>query len=159
MKRYLIVSAGTLLALLLAIGCAQKPPEDQLFQEATKLQADAAQLKSGDSTNTQAIEKFQEAVGKYEKLVKLYPEGKNAANSQFMVGWIYANEIKDLEKAKAAYEAFLEKYSTVADSGIVVGAKVELEFLGKPVDSLLKNIPKESQTALSDTAKGEGTNP
>ncbi|MCX6638955.1 MAG: hypothetical protein NTW14_00520 [bacterium] len=123
MKRYTVLL--TIFALLLlAVGCQQKPKgpaAEEIFAAAKKYQGEA---------------KTDSALIKYEELVKLYPKDKFAAQSQFMVGFICANEKKDLPRAEKAYRAFLAKYSNTADSGMVASAKWELENLGKDISQI-----------------------
>jgi outer membrane protein assembly factor BamD (BamD/ComL family) len=138
MKRIVIGLCLLPLILLLVAGCEKKPPEEQIFNEAKKFQEEA---------------KYAEAVASYEKLVQMHPRGKFAPQSQFMVGFIEANELKDLTKAEAAYKAFLEKYSTKADSGMVASAQWELKNLGKDINQIqdLAPIIQKDSSAIADT--------
>lgn len=141
MKRIVILLTLIPLIFLLAAGCAKKPPEDQLFNDAKKLQEEG---------------KYTDAVAGYERLVQLHPRGKYAPQSQFMVGFICANELKQLDKAESAYKTFLEKYSSKADSGMVASAQWELKNLGKDINEIqdLSGIMgKEGQQAAADTTQ------
>jgi outer membrane protein assembly factor BamD (BamD/ComL family) len=143
MKRIILALSLLPVILLLAVGCQKKPSEDMIFNEAKKFQEES---------------KYSEAVTSYEKLVKFHPRGKYAPQSQFMIGFILANDLKDIKRAEAAYKTFLEKYSSKADSGMVASAEWELKNLGKDINEiqdLSGIIQQETQTA-SDTAK---TNP
>jgi len=127
-----VILSLTFLALILAlvIGCQKGPKAEDLFTEAKKLQEE---------------QKYDEAVVKYEQLVELHPKSQYAPQSQFMIGFIYANEIKDLEKAKVAYETFLNQYADRSDSGMVASAEWELENLGKDINEItdLSAVPEE----------------
>ncbi|MDP8237482.1 MAG: tetratricopeptide repeat protein [Candidatus Hatepunaea meridiana] len=81
-------------------------------------------------------EKYEDAIRIYRKLVREYPETRQGINSQFMIGYIYANHLKDLEQAKIELNRFLESYSEKADSGLVAGAKFELDYLGKDISDI-----------------------
>ncbi|MCX7835192.1 MAG: tetratricopeptide repeat protein [bacterium] len=107
-------------------GCV-KANEEDLFNEAKSLQEK---------------QQTKQAIAKYEELISKFPKGKYAAKSQFMVGFLYANELKDYSKAKSAYENFLKNYSTEVDSGMVASAKWELKYLGKDINEIeeLKNL-------------------
>lgn len=134
MKQNLGISFFIVLVIFVFNGCV-KANEEELFNEAKMLQ-----------------EKQQtaEAIAKYEELIRTYPKGKYAAKSQFMVGFLYANDLKDYPKAKAAYENFLEKYSTEVDSGMVISARWELKYLGKDINEIeeLKNIVPPDTTEI-----------
>jgi hypothetical protein len=56
----------------------------------------------------------------------------------FMVGYIYANHIQDLDKAKQHYNAFLEKYPQHDLSDDV---QFELANLGKDPSEFFKDAP------------------
>lgn len=82
---------------------------------------------------------FQRSVATYQRLLTDLPQSAHAAQSQFMVGYIYANEIKDLDRARQAYEAFQQKFpqhdlsDDVAFELSHLGKDInELEFLSKP---------------------------
>ena len=81
MKRGLLFLTILPLMLALIIGCQKGPTAEDVFNEAKQLQEDA---------------NYADAVTKYEKLVQMHPKSKYAAQAQFMIGFIYANELDDL---------------------------------------------------------------
>ncbi len=120
MRSLLSVLLVALVAVAI-IGCQGKPSEEELFEKAKQAQ---------DAQDTQA------AIAAYKDVVKHYPDGDKADEAQFMVGFLYANALNDLDNARTAYEAFLENYSTSSDSGMVLSARWELEHLGKDVQEI-----------------------
>ena len=86
-------------------------------------------------------EEFTEAVKNFKSLIEYYPEGKHAAESTFMIGFIYANSIKNFDEAKIYYTTFIEKYP---DHDLADDAKYELETLGQDINDL--PIFKNSET-------------
>lgn len=140
MKRIIVLLSFMPLVLLMAGGCQKKPAEEMIFNEAKKFQEEG---------------KYSEAVASYEKLVQQHPRGKYAPQSQFMVGFILANELKDVKGAEAAYKAFLKKYSSKADSGMVASAEWELKNLGKDINEIqdLSGIMQKEGQTLADTSK------
>jgi len=76
---------------------------------------------------------FEEALNNFKLLIKYYPDGDMAAKSVFMIGFINANHVNDLEEARKYYTQFIEKYP---DHELVDSAKYELETLGKSIDEL-----------------------
>jgi outer membrane protein assembly factor BamD (BamD/ComL family) len=127
MKRLTLIATISALALSLIIGCSSKPSDESLFEKARAFQ------ESQD---------YDKAVEVYRDIVRLYPDGERSDEAQFMVGFIYANDLKDFDKAKTEYQAFMDNYSATADSGMVLSAKWEIENLGKDISDIdqLKNI-------------------
>lgn len=121
MKRVIFCLMLVPFILVFMSGCKKGPSPEDIFSQAKSLQEE---------------QKYAEAVVKYEELVALHPKNKLAAQSQFMVGFICANELDDLEKAAEAYKAFLENYASTSDSGMVASAKWELENLGKDINEI-----------------------
>jgi TolA-binding protein len=76
---------------------------------------------------------FQRAVTTYQRLLTETPQSAHAAQSQFMVGYIYANEIKDLDRARQAYETFQKNFPQHDLSDDVA---FELAHLGKDINEL-----------------------
>ena len=141
MKRLVILlTLIPVVFLLSSTGCEKKPSEDQLFGDARKLQEEG---------------KYAEAVTGYEKLIQVHPRGKYAPQAQFMVGFICANELKDLGKAEKAYKSFLEKYAAQSDSGMVASARWELENLGKDINQIedLSGVIGQGEQQAADTVK------
>ncbi len=140
MKRIVPALGFLAVVLLLVAGCQKKPAEEQIFSEAKKFQEEG---------------KYADAVASYEKLVQVHPRGKFAPQSQFMVGFILANELKDIKRAETAYKAFLDKYSATADSGMVASAQWELKNLGKDINQIqdLSGITNQDNQAVADTSK------
>jgi len=101
----------------------------------------------------QKDEKYEAAVKIYRQIACDYPKTKSGANSQFMVGYIYANHIKDLKQAEIELNRFIDKFGNVADSGLVAGARFELKWLGKDIDEIpiLSDIG-QGISAPTDTA-------
>ncbi|NUO18301.1 tetratricopeptide repeat protein [bacterium] len=120
MLRYLIRgSILTGLALtLLSLGCKSGPTDQELFERANTAQ--------GQSD-------FPTAIKAYEELVQRYPKSDYAPKCQFMVGYLYANHLKDTEKARAAYQAFIRNYP---DDSLVKDAQWELDHLGQDVNEI-----------------------
>lgn len=101
---------------------AEKKSEEQLYAEAQ------ACSEKGN---------FTLAIKTYEEILKLYPESPNSYKAQFLIGFVYSENLKDYNKAKEVYEKVIKKYP---DCDLADDAKVMLESMGS--DSLLKNLPK-----------------
>jgi TolA-binding protein len=133
-------STRTLLVLILTAtiaACNKGPTQDQLFENAKKAQEDS---------------NFPAAISAYQEIVKRFPKSPQAAQCQFMVGYLYANHVKNLDMARQAYQTFLRNYP---EDALVKDAQWELDHLGKDVneiDELNKILAKDSAGVKSDTS-------
>ena len=114
------------LTLLMLIACAKKLTENDLYKQAEEMYQ---------------TQKFEEAVFTFDQMLTDFPEGELAPKAAFMMGYIYANELGQLDKAKDYYQLFLDKYGEVADVNLVNSAEWELNNLGKSVDELDISFP------------------
>jgi hypothetical protein len=73
----------------------------------------------------------RQRIGIYEDLLKKFPESKYASQAQFMIGFIYSEELKDFAKAEEVFKVVVQKYK---DSELVDSAKW-----------MIKNMRDESQ--------------
>ncbi len=97
---------------------------------------------------------FQRAVMTYQLLLEESPRSTHAAQSQFMVGYIYANEIKDLDRARQAYSAFQKKFPQHDLSDDVA---FELEHLGKDINELeFLTKSQEEPATINATSTNNG---
>jgi TolA-binding protein len=80
-------------------------------------------------------ESLKKAVEFYTRIYNEYPKSIQAALSMMMTGFVLANELNQLEKAKEVYEEFLKKYP---NSELIASVKIELENLGKTPDEILE---------------------
>jgi outer membrane protein assembly factor BamD (BamD/ComL family) len=101
---------------------AEKKSEEQLYAQAQSF---------SEKGN------FTSAIKTYEEILRLYPESPNSYKAQFLIGFVYSENLKDYNKAKEVYEKVIEKYPhcNLADD-----AKYMIESMGS--DSLPKNLPK-----------------
>jgi TolA-binding protein len=86
---------------------------------------------------------FQEALKNFNLLVSNYPDGNKCAEAYFMLGFINANDIKNLSEAEKYYKAFIEKFP---NHDLTDDAQYELENLGKDINDLpmFKNLGADS---------------
>lgn len=88
------------------------------------------------------IEKPEKAIELYALILANAPQHPKATTAQFMTGFIYANDMNELDKAKVAYEAFLQKHP---NDELAESAKMELENLGKSPEELIKKFEAQQQ--------------
>ena len=130
----------TAISLIWITGCGKKDE-----------QADVKELLV-QAQELQQAEKYEDAIRTYRKIARNFALTRQGANSQFMIGYIYANHLKDQEQAKIELNRFLEEYSEVADSGLIVGAQFELKYMGMNVEE----IPVLSEIGSADTTVAAG---
>ena len=128
---------GMLIAVmvLLLAGCSGTPSENQLFEQARVAQ------EANDP---------QTAITAYQSIVEHYPTGDRSDEAQFMIGFLYANDLGDTTNARAAYQYFLDTYGETADSGMVISANWELSHLGtgvEQIDEILQFNGEEEEPA------------
>lgn len=83
---------------------------------------------------------FDEAIKTYKKIMDEYPIGEHRSKAIFMLGFLYANEIKDYEKAEEYYNMVLRDYP---DDELNPSARFELDNLGKDIaefDSIFQDV-------------------
>jgi len=125
MTKWTAVPLCVIIIIMIA-GCAKKPGEEELFTDAKRLQEQS---------------QFQQAVDKYQQLIQLYPGSPLCAQSQFMIGYIYANHVQNFDAARQAYQVYLEKYP---NDEMAKDAKWELDHLGQDINSIDELIKTEA---------------
>jgi len=83
---------------------------------------------------------FPKAIDLYSWVVEKYPNNEQTANSTFMLGYTYDNDMKDYGEARKYYEQFLSKYPS---HDLAASAKVLLENLGVPDDEIIEKLQKK----------------
>ncbi|KPL19966.1 MAG: hypothetical protein AMJ92_00445 [candidate division Zixibacteria bacterium SM23_81] len=98
-------------------GCGSKTPEE-LFNLAQKAENE------GD---------FEEAIDFYTMLLNKYPQNEHNYKAQFMVGFIYSEELKDYDKAKVAMQKVIDDYP---DCDLADDARWMLEHMGENLEQM-----------------------
>jgi tetratricopeptide (TPR) repeat protein len=93
---------------------------------------DAATIARNLGNTTETLELFKWV---YEK----FPNHKKAPEAMFYEAFTYDSDLKDYEKARTAYETFMEKNP---DHPFVDQAKIMMDNLGKSDEELLENLSK-----------------
>ncbi len=119
-----------LLSVIFLMACADKKTEEEYYKMAYDQYNDG---------------KYEESIKNFSSILENYPDGEKSAKSMFMVGFICANHIDDLEKAKKFYTKFIETYP---EHELASSAKYELDTLGKDINELdiFKKIEEEEKT-------------
>jgi outer membrane protein assembly factor BamD (BamD/ComL family) len=82
---------------------------------------------------------FDTAINEYRKVLSQFSGSGQEAHAQFMIGYIYANILKDSAKAKNEYQTFLTRFPK---HDLSPSVRFELDFLGKDINEIpaLKHI-------------------
>lgn len=108
-------------------------PESELAPDAIVQQAT---LYHGNKVkNISRQESLRKAAELFMSVSEKYPDSKQATQSLFMAGFIYANEIEDYDSAKEIYNLFLKRYP---DHELAASAKEELNYMGLTAEEILK---------------------
>ncbi len=89
-----------------------------------------------------SVRMYREAATACEKLYTDYPNHEKAPTALFLTGYLYENELKNLDKAKSIYTTFLEKHP---NNEFAKSAQFALDNLGKPADQLLEELRKQNE--------------
>ncbi len=107
-----------ILTSLFILSCSSKLSEVEYYKLAT------------DAFNEQD---FPKSIENFKNIINYYPQGQRAAEALFMLGYINANNTKDLKEAEKYYKLFIEKYP---DDELTDDAEYELKHLGKDINEL-----------------------
>jgi hypothetical protein len=100
----------------------------------------------------QAATSADERIELFREVTTKYPDDKSAIQAAFMIGFTYAEELKDFPAARTAFESFLRRYPK---SDLVTSAKWMLENMehsppppevGIPDSLILEGGPREMNT-------------
>lgn len=89
-----------------------------------------------------SVRMYRDAALASEKLYTKYPDFEKSSTAMFLTAFIYENNLRDLDKAKAIYTDFLTKYP---NDDFANDAQVALDNLGTPADEMLKNIQEQNK--------------
>jgi outer membrane protein assembly factor BamD (BamD/ComL family) len=85
--------------------------------------------------NLKKADAMKKAVEYFQKFYSKFLKTERTPKVLFMIGYIRANELKDYDSARIAYNEFLQKYPQHELSSSV---KLELENLGKTPEQILQ---------------------
>jgi TolA-binding protein len=84
----------------------------------------------------------QKAIQIFDRILKDYPDFEKAPQCLFLKGYVYENEIGDLNAAKKIYEDFIAKYP---DDEFADDAAVSIKNLGKSPEELIKEFEEQTK--------------
>jgi hypothetical protein len=133
---------------------------------------DSAAIKGFLSMKKTAREMFNEAqnagapdvrVQAYRDLLATYPESDVSPQAQFMIGFIYSEELKNYDEAEKAFRELLQRYPR---SELAASAQWMVEHMRSETAPAFMNLESDSSGATSEDSsrasqqsKGTRTNP
>jgi TolA-binding protein len=104
---------------------------ETVFQEFLDKYPNGEELLYNEAQSFSEKGDFASAIKTYEGILKLYPKSVNSCRAQFLIGFVYSENLKDYNKAKEVYGKVIEKYP---DCDLADDAKFMLEMMAS--DSL-----------------------
>ena len=89
-----------------------------------------------------------------ESIAGTYPESKFAGKGLFMAGYISANQLNNIDKAKSLYEKYLARYAQ-SDSTLTAMVRFELENLGKSAEQILLEMQQKNAAQIAAESQAE----
>lgn len=84
---------------------------------------------------------YEKAVTALQKVYDDYPESPRSKQAMFYAGVICANDLKQYDRAKEIFTAYLNKFSSDT-SYLTRSVQLELQHLGKTPEEILKEIER-----------------
>lgn len=85
---------------------------------------------------------LSKAIGYYKRVFNNFPQDSTAELSLFLTGFIFSNDLGQMDSARTYYELFMKKYPK---SQYINSVKLELDNLGLTPDEILEKKLKSNQ--------------
>lgn len=92
------------------------------------------------------------SIGIYEKIYNNYPDFEKRPYALFLQGFMFENEVGNVDAAKVKYEAFLKEFP---EHSIAKDVKLTLENLGKTPEQLMAEFEAMQQADSAAQAGGQ----
>lgn len=84
----------------------------------------------------------RKAIQVFDRILDNYPEYEKAPQCLFLKGYVFENNLNDLDMAKKIYTEFLEKYP---EDDFADDAEVSIRNLGKSPEELIKEFEEKAK--------------
>jgi outer membrane assembly lipoprotein YfiO len=91
-----------------------------------------------EAQNSSEKGEYLSAIKTYEDILKLYPDSPRAYKAQFLIGFVYSENLKAYDKAKENYKKLIEKYPNCD--------------LADDAQYMMKTMENDSLPSISDTS-------
>lgn len=88
------------------------------------------------------LKQYEKTIKLYDQIFNKYPDFEKRPESLFLKGYVYENNLKDLDKARGSYNTFIEFYP---NHPFTESAKISLRFLGATPEDVMKALLEEQQ--------------
>ncbi len=88
------------------------------------------------------MNRSQQAIKLFQRIIKEYPDYDKVPQCLFLQGYVYENNLGNLQKAKEIYQEFLDKYP---NDEFADDAQVSIQNLGKSPEQLIKEFEEKSK--------------
>jgi TolA-binding protein len=120
-----------LMGLLYSQDLKDDKKAETIFQKFLEKYPNGEELLYNEAQSFSEKGDFPSAIKTYEEILKLYPESVHSCRAQFLIGFVYSENLKDSDKAKEVYQEVIERYP---DCDLADDAKFMLELMAS--DSL-----------------------
>ena len=124
-----------LMGLVYAQDLKDDKKANTIFQKFLENYPNGEELLYNEAQSFSEKRDFTLAIKTYEQILKVYPESVHSCRAQFLIGFVYSENLKDYDKAKGVYEKVIEKYP---DCDLEDDARFMLESMAS--DSLPENL-------------------
>jgi parvulin-like peptidyl-prolyl isomerase len=121
--------------------------EVALYGDEASSEQEAKQLFEQAQKTKSAVERIRI----YEEIAARYGDSKYGEQAQFMIGFIYADELKDRERARTVLREVIERYP---NSDLVDSARFLLEDIDSPSPGPSNSGPEPGEQAQSEQQSG-----
>ena len=127
--------ASFLMGLLYSQDLKDDKKANPIFQEFLEKYPNGEELLYNEAQSLSEKGDFTWAIKIYEQILKVYPKSPYSCRAQFLIGFVYSENLKDYDKAKEVYVKVIDKYP---DCDLADDAKFMLELMAS--DSLPENL-------------------
>jgi tetratricopeptide (TPR) repeat protein len=120
-------------------------------QYAETLQAEEAEVLVKAAGLAVSVSNGEKALALYQTVAEKMPQQAKAPMALFMTGFVQENLLKNLDKAKTAYELFLHRYPN--DPDFADDAQNCLKLLGKSPEEVFQQFEKQNKETQKATQK------
>lgn len=96
-----------------------------------------------------AKREFQQALEVYDRLQKNHPDFRKIPQTVFLQGFVYENDLRELDNARERYEAFIAEYP---NHDLVKDVQFSLKNLGKTPEQIIEEFTKKQQEEAAAAA-------
>lgn len=94
------------------------------------------------------LNKGNEAIGYFDRVIKDYPDYPRLPEAYFLKGFVYEISLMNLNKAREAYTVFVQKYP---NHELTDDAQISLNNLGKTPEQILLEAQEKAEKAKADS--------